>query len=113
MPTPIPFTDCLGLLDLMLTSDERGRSFTIRDVQCSVAEVRGDAYLEAATPDFGLTVMFQQWYVGGHGLQVHIIIVGDHMACLQWLPIDRSEKRAIIERLPLDRGEKTLLTLAV
>ena len=113
MTTPIPFTECLGLLDLMLTGDEHGPSFDIRGVACSVEQIRGDAYLEAATSDFGLMVMFSGWYVGGHGLKVRVLIVGDHMACLQWLPINGSEKRALIERLPLDQIDKTLFTLAV
>jgi len=113
MTTSIPFTECLGLLDLMLTGDEHGPSFDIRGVACSVEQIRGDAYLDAATSDFGLMAMFPGWYVGGHGLEVRILIVGDLIACLQWLPIDRSEKRALINRLPIDEIDKTLFTVAV
>ncbi len=102
MPTPIPFTDCLGLLDLMLTGDERGPSFTIRDVQCSVAEVRRDAYLETVTPDFGLSVIYPGWYAGEHDAPAQIVIVGDIQGCLQWLPIDPSNKRVLINWLPLN-----------
>ena len=54
-----------------------------------------------------------RWYVGGHGLKVRVLIVGDHMACLNWLPMDAAEKRALIKRLPLDRIDKTMATLAV
>ena len=113
MPTPIPFTECPGLLDLMLTGDEHGPNFDIKGVACSVEQIRGDAYLEAATPDFGLIVMFPGWYVGGHGLEVRILIVGDHITCLNWLPMNAGEKRALIERLPLDRIYKTMAALAV
>lgn len=113
MPTLIPFAECLGLLDLTLTGDEWGPSFNIKGVACSVEQIRGDAYLEAATPDFGLMVMFPGWYVGGHGLEVRVLIVGDIQACLKWLPIDAAEKRALIDRLPLDQIDKTLFTLAV
>jgi len=113
VPTPIPLSDCPGLIDLMLTGDERGPSFDIKDVTFSVEQVRGDAFLEAITPDFGLMVVFPGWYVGAHGLEVRILIVGDDVACLRWLPINRGEKLALIARLPFDIIDQTICTLAV
>jgi hypothetical protein len=111
--TPIPFTKCLGLIDLMLTGDERGPSFTLMGVQCSVEQIRGDAYLAAATPDFCLIVVFPGWYVGGHPLEVGILIVGEAHTCLQWLPINVAEKHAIIQHLPLSAIDQTICTLSV
>jgi hypothetical protein len=114
MLTPITLTECPGLLDLMLVGDENGRSFILKGVQCSVERIDDHhAYFEAATPDFGLMMIFPGWYAGEHGMPVHILIADDAKACLQWLPIDRADKCAIIERLPLDNIAKTLLTLAV
>lgn len=114
MPTPIALTDCPGLIDLMLTGDEHGPSFTLKGVQCSVERIDGrHACFEAVTPTFGLMVIFPDWYAGEHGMPVHIIVVGDTHACLQWLPINPADKRAIIERLSIDEIDKTLLTLAV
>lgn len=114
MPTSVPFTECLGLLDLMLTGEEHGPIFDLKGVSCSIQPIEGcHGCFEAATSGFGLMVVYPGWYVGGHGLQVRILIVGDTQACLQWLPIAIYEKLAIIERLPLDEIEKTLCRLAV
>ena len=111
MPTPIPLAECLGLIDLMLTGDEQ--SFDINGVRCSVENFEGHAYFEAATADFGLMVIIPHWYAGEHGQPAYIIIVGDHHACLQWLPIDRNDKCALIERLPLSIVDEALCRLAV
>lgn len=113
MPTPISLTDCLGFIDLMLTADELGPSFTLNSVQCGVERVEGHACFEAVTPDFGLSVIYPGWYAGEHGAPAQIVIVGDIQDCLQWLPIDPADKRALIDRLPLDEINKTMFTLAV
>lgn len=42
-----------------------------------------------------------------------VSIVGDVQAGMDWLPIDRGDKCALIERLPLDMCDKPLLTLAM
>jgi len=113
MPTPISFTDCPGLIDLMLTGDEHGASFTLNGVQCDVVQVEGHACFEAVTSDFGLSVIYPGWYAGEHGAPTLIVIVGDIQDCLQWLPIDPADKRALIDRLPLDEINKTMFTLGV
>ena len=113
MPTPISLTDCPGLIDLMLTGEELGPSFTLNGVQCDVVQVEGHACFEAVTPDFGLSVIYPGWYAGEHGPPAQIVIVGDIQDCLQWLPIDPADKRALIDRLPLDEINKTVFTLAV
>lgn len=55
MPTPIPLTDCPGLIDLMLAGDEHEASFTLNGVRVSVERIGDAAYLEAVTPDFGIS----------------------------------------------------------
>jgi|GEM_PF-6386347 len=111
MPTPIPLAECLSLIDLMLTGDEQ--SFDINGVRCSVENFEGHACFEAATADFGLMMIIPHWYAGEHGSPAYIIIVGDYPACLQWLPIDRNDKCALIERLPLSIVDETLCKLAI
>jgi hypothetical protein len=58
-------------------------------------------------------VIFPGWYAGEHGAPAHVIIMGDAQACMQWLPVEHTDKLALIERLPLDSGDKTLCRLAV
>lgn len=111
MLIPIPLNECLGLIDLILTGDEH--SFDINGVGCSVERIEGHACFEAATADFGFMVIIPHWYAGEHGSPAYIIIVGDHPACLRWLPIDRNDKCALIERLPLNAIDETLCRLAV
>tara|TARA_R110000868_G_scaffold411718_1_gene707981 strand:- start:3812 stop:4156 length:345 start_codon:yes stop_codon:yes gene_type:complete len=114
MPVPIALTDCLGLIDLMLTGDEHSPHFTLSGVQCAVERIESHhACFEAVTSDFGMIAIFPGWYAGEHEAPVYVLIVGDHQACLQWLPIDRNEKCVIIERLSFDEIDKTMLTLAV
>jgi len=113
MPTPISLTDCPSLINLMLTGDQLGASFTLKGVRCDVVQVEGHACIEAVTPDFGLSVIYPGWYAGEHGAPARVVIVGDIQNCLQWLPIDPVDKRALINRLPLDQIDKTMFTLAV
>jgi hypothetical protein len=113
MLTPIPLSDCLGLIDLMLTGEEHGESFTLNGVQCDVVQVEGHACFEAAAPDFGLSVIYPGWYVGEHDAPAQIAIVGDAHTCLQWLPIDLNDALVLIERLPLDATNKVLCRLSV
>jgi hypothetical protein len=77
MPTPIPLSDCPGLIDLMLTGEELGPSFTLNDVQCAVERVKDHVAFEAVTPDFGLSVIYPGWYAGEHDAPAQIVIVGD------------------------------------
>lgn len=91
MATPISLTDCPGLIDLMLTCDERGQSFTLNGVRCDVVLVEGHACFEAMAPDFGLLVIYPGWYAGEHGAPAQIVIVGDIQDCLQWLAIDPAD----------------------
>lgn len=113
MSTPIPLNDCPGLIDLMLTGEELGPSFTLNGVPCAVERVEGHACFEAITPDFGLSVIYPGWYAGEHGAPAPVVIVGDIQDCLQWLPINPADKRALINRLPLNQIDKTIFKLAV
>ncbi|WP_380872310.1 hypothetical protein [Sphingomonas sp. DBB INV C78] len=113
MPTPISLTDCPSLIDLMLTADELGPSFTVRGVPCSVGNIGDHACLEAVTEDFGLRVIFPGWYAGEHGRPAYIIIVGEPHLCLQWLPMDPADKNTLIQRLSLNATDRMLATLAV
>jgi hypothetical protein len=110
--TPIALADCPGLIHLMLTGDEDGPSFTLNGVQCVVERVESHATFEAVGPDFGLSVIYPGWYSGEHGAPAHIIIVGDAHTCLQWLPIERADKLALIARLPLGAIDQTLCRVA-
>ncbi len=112
MPTPIPLSDCPGLIDLMLTGEEHGVSFGLKGVGCSVERIGDAAYFEAACADFGFVAIFPGWYSGEHGSFARIIIVRDPVACVQWLPIERDDKLAIIRCLPLDAIDQTLCRTA-
>ena len=113
MPTLISLTDCPGLIDLMLTGDERGPSFTIRCVQCAVGRVEGHATFEAVSPDFGLLVCYPGWYAGEHGAPAHVVIVGDTHTCLQWLPVEQADKLLIISRLRISVIDRMLCRVSV
>lgn len=107
-------TEFHGLLDLMLTGEEHGPSFDLKGVQCSFGPIfERHACFEAATSDFGLMVICAGWYGDYSTTPIHLLIVGDHIACMQWLPMKRADKCAIIEHLPVNDHEKTLLALAV
>jgi hypothetical protein len=112
MPTPIALTDCLGLINLMLTADELGPSFTLDGVQCAVERVEGHVTFEAVSPDFGLSVIYPGWYAGEHGQPAHITTVGDPIACTRWLPFERTDKLALIAGLPLSAIDQTLCRVA-
>lgn len=110
----IALTEFHGLLGLLLTGDEHGPSFDLNGVECAVADIEGrHARFEAATPEFGLMAIFPGWYGDYTTTPIHILIVGDTRACLQWLPISRDDKCALIDRLPLDEIDKTLTKLSV
>jgi len=96
----------------MLTSHELGPSFTLNGVQCAVEQVEGHATFEAVSPDFGLSVTFPGWYAGEHRAPTHIIIAGDAHICLQWLPINRADKLALIASLPLSAIDQMLCKVA-
>lgn len=113
MPTPIPLVDYPGLIDLMLTGEEHSSTYLLDGVPCSVKRVRGHAMLEAISPDFGMIVVFPGWYAGEHGAPAHIVVVGEVHTCLQWLPLDRSEKQALIGVLPLSAINRTICRMAV
>lgn len=112
MFTPISLSDCPGLIDLMLTGDELGPSFILKGVGVSVERVGNAAYLEAACPDFGLSVIYPGWYAGEHGAPAHVVVVGDPIACTQWLPMKRDDRLAIINCLPLSAIDQTLCRTA-
>jgi hypothetical protein len=112
MPTPIPLTECPGLIDLMLTGDEHRTSFGLNGVKVSVARIGDAAYLEAACPDFGFLAVYPGWYAGEHGAPAHIVIVGDPIACTRWLPMRRDDRLAIIDRVPLSPIDRMLCRAA-
>jgi len=51
MTTPIPLSDCPGLIDLMLTGEELGPSFDLNGAQCTVGRIAGHATFKAVSPD--------------------------------------------------------------
>lgn len=112
MLTPIPLTDCPGLIDLMLTRDEHRASFGLNGVGVSVERIGDAAYLEAACANFGFLAVYPGWYAGEHGAPAHVVIVGDPIACTQWLPMQRNDRLAIINRLPLSPIERMLCRAA-
>jgi hypothetical protein len=84
-----------GLLDLMLTGEEEGPNFILCDVACTVVPSLGrHGSFEAVGEAFALMLVLPGWYVGEHGVPVHILIVGDVQACMDWLPITRADKCA-------------------
>ncbi len=111
MPTPIPLSECPGLIDLMLTGEELGPSFTLNGVQCAVERVEDHACFEAVTPDFGLSVIYSGWYAGEHGAPAQVV-VRNPIACTQWLPMRRDDRLAIINRLPLSAIDQMLCRAA-
>lgn len=113
MHTPLPPSDCPGLIDLMLNLEELGSRFILSGVQCAVERVEDHIAFEAITPKFGLSVIYPGWYDGQYDALFQIAIIGDTQACLQWLPIDPATKRCIINQLPLNQIDKTIFTLAV
>lgn len=112
MLTPIPLTDCLGLIALMLTGDEHRASFGFNGVGVSVERIGDTAYLKAACPEFAIAVIYPGWYAGEHGAPAHVIIIGDPIACTRWFPMQREDKLAIINRLPLSAIDQTLCRAA-
>lgn len=113
MHTPISLVDCPGLIDLMLTGDEHGESFTIDGVRCVVERVGDHASFEAITSDFGLSVVVPGWYAGEHGAPAHVAIVGEAHTCTGWLPLDSTDKLALIHRLPLSPIDRMLCRLSI
>lgn len=112
MPEPIPLSDCPGLIDLMLTGDEVDPSFTLNGVGVSVERVGNAAYLEAACSEFGFVVVYPGWYAGEHGAPAQVVVDGDPIACIQWLPMKRDDRLAIINRLPLSAIDQMLCRMA-
>jgi hypothetical protein len=112
MLTPIPLTDCPGLIHLMLTGDEHRPSFGFKGIGVSVERIGDAAFLEAACADFGFLAVYPGWYAGEHGAPAHVVIVGDPIACTRWLPMKRNDRLALIGHLPLDPIDITLCRLA-
>lgn len=112
MPTLIPLEDCPGLIDLMLTDDEHRTSFGFKGIGVSVERIGNTAYLEAACPEFGFLAIYPGWYAGEHGAPAHVIIAGDPIACTRWLPMQRNDRLAIINRLPLSAIDRMLCRAA-
>lgn len=108
MPTPIPLEDCPGLIDLMLTGDEHRTSFGLNGVGVSAERIGDAAYLEAACSEFRFVVVYPGWYAGEHGAPARVIIAGDPIACTRWLPMQRNDRLAIINRLPLNSIDRAL-----
>lgn len=108
----IMLTDCPGLIDLMLTGDEHRTSFGLNGVGVSVERIGDAAYLEAACPGFGFLAIYPGWYAGEHGAPAQVLIVGDRVDCIRWLPIWREDKLVIIDMLPITASEKVLLRLS-
>lgn len=97
----------------MLTGDEHSSTYRLDVVPCPVKRVRGHAILETISPGFGMVVVFPGWHAGEHGAPAHIVFTGEAHTCLQWLPLDRSEKHALIGPLPLSTMKRTICRLAV
>lgn len=113
VPTPVFLCDFISLIDLMLIGDEQGPSFVLAGVQCTVTMLDEHAVLEAANTEFALSIIFPGWYSGEHGTPAQIFIDGLAHRCLQWLPMDLAEKRALISRLPMSHEDRVLCVLAV
>lgn len=113
MTTPISLADCPGLIDLMLTADERGPHFTLSGQPCSVRRVDDIAVLEVLNGDFGFGLIVPGWDAGEHGHPAYIVVAGEAHLCMQWLPIDRAEKKVIIAQLPLSPSDRLLCNLSI
>lgn len=113
MLTPIPLSDCPGLIGLMLTADERGASFTLNGAQCVVTRIGNAVHLEAITSDFILSVVVPGWYTGEHGAPAYVAVVGEAHTCTGWLPLDSTDKLALIQRLPLSPVDRILCRLSI
>lgn len=113
MLTPISLVDYPGLIELMLTGEEHSFPNRSDGVPCAVKRFRDHAILEVTGPDFGLLVVIPGWYAGEHGAPAHIVVAGEVHTCLQWLPLGRSEKHALIKALPLSTMNRTICQLAV
>lgn len=113
MTTPISLADCPGLIDLMLTGDERGPNFTLSGQPCSVRRVDDVAVLEVLNGEFGFGLIVPGWTIGEHGQPGYIVIAGEPHLCMQWLPINRDEKKAIIAQLPLSPSDRLLCDLSI
>ncbi|WP_112384260.1 hypothetical protein [Sphingomonas carotinifaciens] len=104
--------DCPGLIDLMLTGDEHRTSFGLNGVGVSVERIGDAAYLEAACPEFRFLAIYPGWYAGEHDAPAYVVLVGNPIACTQWLPMEQDDRLAIINRLPLHPIDRTLCRLA-
>lgn len=108
MLTPIPLADCPGLIALMVTGDEHRTSFGLNGVGVSVEQIANAAYLEAACSDFRFVAVYPGWYAAQHGAPAHVVLFGDPIACTRWLPMQRNDRLAIINRLPLSAIDRML-----
>lgn len=110
----IALDETYGLLGLLLTGDEHGPSLGLNGVECVVGDIDGRrSRFEAVCADFSLVAVMPDWYGDYTTLPIHILIIGDVRACLQWLPISRGNKCALIDRLPLDEIDSTMCRLSV
>lgn len=111
--TSIRLNDCLGLMDLMLLSEDYGPRFTFNGAQCSVEKIDGHACFEAVAPNFGITVVYPGWYIRVHTEPAYIIIVGETHECIGWLTMPAFDKHTLIDHLSLSVTDETLCRLAV
>lgn len=111
--TSIRLNDCLGLMDLMLLSEDHGRRFTFNGAQCSVERIDDHACFEAVAPNFGITVVYRGWYIRVHREPAYIIIVGETHECIGWLPMPSFDKHTLIDHLSLSATDRMLCQMAV
>lgn len=110
MLTTISLDDCLDLIDLMMLGDHCGPSFKL----CGIERFDDPhGWFGAAGPDWEFMMVLPGWYAGELGPLILMSIEGDALTCLQWLPIDREDKRNIIDRLSLHAEEAALCRLEV
>src|SRR5579872_4295998 len=92
-------------LDLILRDEDEGQGckFILDHVECWIENINGHSLFTAGTATFAIALCFPGYYLGeSTGTPVYIVVQGDHLAGMRWLPVDPNEKRAIIKRLPLD-----------
>ena len=96
----------------MLDAEERGPSFILNGVHCTVSKIDGHALLEAVGADFGFAAIIPGWYGDYSSTPVHIVTVGEHHECMAWLPIEQAEKHHIIPHLRISATNKMLCRLS-
>jgi len=115
MLVTLPLAECLDLIHLMVVGDDCGPSFDLNGAHCGVERSTDDphGWFGAEGRDWRFMMAIPDWYAGELGRPIHLSIEGDIQSCLQWLPIDRTDKLAILKRLRLGPMRRTLFTLAL